>query len=167
MEPLRELHGLMTHYLEVEALKEAAAKIVSAHNEKLDSLEGRILATLKAAKLKSARLEGLGTVTCRERTAVRVPKSMEEKKKFFEYLAEKGEEVFLGTVTVNYQTLNGFYKDEMEAAEKNGVFPFIVPGIEEPITTESMAFTKEKQSGKSKNSGSNASPSGNTIQDTF
>lgn len=73
-------------------------------------------------------------VHVRETMSFKTPKTRDDKEKFFNYLKEKGEDIYWGLATVNSQTLNAFCKQELQIANDNKVFPFTVPGIEDPTS---------------------------------
>lgn len=122
--------------------REATDKIKAeyqAENKKLEELEAKLLNALEEHKLKSFKSE-YGDVGVRERRSVKIPQG-DNRSLFFEYLKEKGE--FDALITVNSQTLNGWYNEEQEKAKNAGEL-FYVPGLEIPITTKSIVLKKVK-----------------------
>lgn len=100
--------------------------------KRLDEVEALILQTLADNDLKSFK-SSHGLVVRSLRYSIKTPKSNEEKVAFFEWLnKEKGREVYWAMATVNSQTLNAFYKAEMEAAKEAGTFDFSIPGLGAP-----------------------------------
>ncbi len=106
-----------------------AKKNLKLAQENLEEQEFRILNYLEATS--SDRFDAPScTVFRREKTSVKTPKTEEQKAAFFNYLKEKG--LFDSMITVNSQTLNGWYKSEQEVARSKGQFEFSIPGLEEP-----------------------------------
>lgn len=146
---LEELDGLVKTYVAARQAYDAQRAISNEREKEKYKAEQDLLSALKAADKKTYRVEGVGSISRREKFAVRVPNG-DQKRAFLEYLQKRGEDVFYNLVTVNYNTLNGFYASEMEAAEAEGVFPFVIPGLEDPILTEGITFREEKANGNTK-----------------
>ena len=72
----------------------------------------------------------------------KTPKDIEQKEKLFEYIKGKGHEVYMSLLSVNSQTLNAWAKAETQSAIDQGIFPFSIPGIDEPISYETITFRK-------------------------
>lgn len=125
---------------EIEAYERDVLKPKKA---KLDLMEGQILQTLADNELTSFK-SSHGTVVRSTRYSVRTPKTIEEKTAFFEWLNKsKGREVYWTYVSVNSQSLNSFYKAEMEAAKEAADFDFKIPGIGEPEATPVLSKRKK------------------------
>lgn len=131
---------MQEQYAEYEAAKKHAAGLLETYNE----TEAKVLETLRLAGKKKYFVEGLGTVSIRTKFQVTTPKSLEAKQAFFKFLAEKGEAVYYGILSVNSQTLNSFYNAELKAAQEVGAGNFSIPGIDEPTHRDTIAFTKER-----------------------
>lgn len=139
----KALDAMVKKYVDARDRVSEQKKICSELEDEKYKLELQLLDALKLVDKKSYRVDGLGLISRSEKYAVRVPATIEAKKEFFGFLQKRGEDVFLGTATVNYQTLNSFYNAEMEAAEGRNE-ALTIPGIEAPTLTESIAFRKEK-----------------------
>jgi hypothetical protein len=75
-----------------------------------------------------------------KRFSVKTPKSIEDKRLLFQYIRETyGQDVLDEYRTVNYQTLNAFYKQECEHLGDGAK----VPGLEEPTLDISLGFRKK------------------------
>jgi len=119
----------------IEALEEESKN----YSEKLKKLQGKILAIMEQTDQTSYK-GPFGTILRVKRFTVKHPKDPENKGKFFEYLENKG--VLESMVTVNSQTLNSWYKQEMEAAVESGNVDFSVPGLEPPQYLEYLTMRK-------------------------
>lgn len=107
----------------------------------LDLLERTLVQNLTDLGKKSYA-SSVGRFDVRSKAQVRVPKD-ESRHVFFEYLKEKG--IFEDLITVNSQTLNAWYKEQLRVAEEAGaLMDFKIPGIEEPELTATLAFTRKK-----------------------
>lgn len=88
------------------------------------------------------RLDAAGHyVLLGERTSVKTPKNNAERELFFEYLKEKG--VYEDLRTVNSQSLNAFYKSELELALGRGELDFSIPGITEVLVVPKLSLRKK------------------------
>jgi hypothetical protein len=166
---LKALDDLVAAYVRARSKYDRAKTLSNAREKKKYEAEMRLVEALRANGKKSYSVTGLGLVSRREKFSVRVPTG-DAKRAFFEYLQKRGEDVFYTLATVNYQSLNSFYVSEMEAAEAKGVFPFVLPGIEEPVSNEGITFRKEVPHGKSSAQEKRRNESGNRperIGDTF
>ena len=106
--------------------------------------QGALIGLLKQAGKSKYVVDGVGTVSVKDKLKVRVPKSAEDKSRFFKWLNDRyGADGFLTYVGVNYQTMNGLYNQEFEhAAEMGTADEFEIPGIEQPVAEPSLSFRK-------------------------
>jgi hypothetical protein len=116
--------------------KESEVKVMK---ETLESKKERMIAALTEAGLTSFR-SPLGMVTVNKKFSVALPKSPDDWQKFFAYLQERGH--YEALRTVNSQRLNGWYKEEMEAAKGRGDMDFAPPGLPEPSVHEVLSMRK-------------------------
>ena len=91
---------------------------------------------------QDAYLTPLAKVSVSEKTSYALPAGLENKKKFFEYLKERG--VFDDMATINSNTYNGYVKEEFENALKKGEF-LNIPGVPEAKVHRTIKLTKLKQ----------------------
>ena len=111
-------------------------------NEKLEKLEGELLEKLHALG-KNKYDSQVGVFYISHKAAVKMPSDPSRKREFFQYLKERGH--FEDLVTINYNTLNGFYKSEWDEAKRVGNIDFCIPGVESPTITEMICFRQEKK----------------------
>lgn len=124
--------------LEFEELIHAAVKreqnIISL-TEKLEEEKAAKDAILHRAQSylthfgKSNYQSAFGTVELRTRLSFRTPKSLDEKRAFFEWLTERG--AYWEYVGINSTSLNSLCKGEFETAQEEGR-ECKIPGIQEP-----------------------------------
>ena len=119
---------------------QADRKAKDLKNE-LTEKQGRLQAKLESLGLEKYAAKS-GTFTFRMIQGFKVPADMENKKKFFAYLEEKG--VFDELVSVNSQTLNSWSQAEIEAAEVAGNFDFSIPGLEKSSPRPKYTMTQAK-----------------------
>lgn len=130
---IKSVRALRLHY---EDLKKVANEALEA----FERAELEVLSLLKAAGKSKYHVDGLGTVSIRNKYVVRTPKGLEEKRLFFEYIEKKhGPETLMGLQGINFQTLNAFVNAEIEAD------PLVtIPGLEPPTHQEILTFHSSK-----------------------
>lgn len=77
-----------------------------------------------------------------ERSSYKLPSSPEEKEALFNHLRNKG--LFEGMVSINYNTLNSWAKEEYDNAKKKGDIFFTIPGLGAPTISPKLYMTKRK-----------------------
>lgn len=107
--------------------------------ELLDKCESELLELLNRADLKSFKSQ-LGTVSKSVRTSVKIPREESDREAFFSYLKDRG--LYDSMITVNSQSLNAFYKKELESSIERGDTEFSIPGINEETINEILSFRK-------------------------
>lgn len=110
--------------------------------DRLKTIDNKILAHLEKADLSSFKSK-YGTVIRSKKFSVQTPKTTDQKAAFFQWLKDKGDEVYWQYVTVNSQSLNSLYKEEMDIAKEEGNIDFVIPGILEPTYYEQLSKRKK------------------------
>ncbi len=108
-------------------------------------LEIKLAGMLKEMKEKAFVCE-YGRITRVTNFSVKLPQG-EEKLKFFDYLRQR-DGLFDAMATINYQTLNSFFKAEWEEAKKQdpmAALNFSLPGIGEAKSFETIQFRKNNE----------------------
>ena len=138
-----QLQALIGQSYELDReIDEIEKKTVEPLKAKLREIDATILATLEALEMTSFKTPH-GTVVRTNRFSVQVPKDIEAKSAFFKWLSEKGREVYWQYVTVNSQSLNSLYKQEMEIAKEAGNLDFSLPGIGQPTFSATLSRRKK------------------------
>lgn len=120
--------------------KEAEAKAArDAITQELEQEESKMLEMLGQSDLTSYRGPA-GMASISFRTSVKTPKTPEQRAAFFEYLKKVG--VYDAMITVNSQTLNSFYKSQLEQAKEDGLEDFRLPGVDEVTINPILSFRK-------------------------
>lgn len=139
-ESLAGARRLVEELAEARAEQDQRRRALTEQTEKVYELEKRIISTLETAEMD--RLDAAGYyVLLGERTSVKTPKNNAERELFFEYLREKG--VYEDLRTVNSQSLNAFYKSELELALGRGELDFSIPGITEVLVVPKLSLRKK------------------------
>lgn len=135
MEKLVE--GLFNTKEALEQLAEQEKELQSARRD----LENKIMSKLKEVG-NTTYVSKFGRASIKTSLSYKIPKDIEAKKKLFEYIKSKGDDVYNSLLSVNSQTLNAWAKAENQHAADNGIFPFEIPGLDEPISYETISFRK-------------------------
>lgn len=106
-----------------------------------EELKMRVLTYMEEHEKEKEHVKGFGLVYTIDRFTVPTPKTIEDKKALGKNLQKRG--IFWEMFSVNSQTLNSFYKTEMEAAIARGEKDFSLPGIAEPTYVKNIGLRKE------------------------
>lgn len=120
-------------------LLESLKDNLKVEQERLDKMEADLIKILEAANLKSFKAEN-GQVDIRQRLSIKTPQG-EQKESFFNYLKELG--LFEAMATINYNTLNSWYKEEQERAVQEGRY-LDIPGLDIPTMTPILYVKRSK-----------------------
>lgn len=107
-------------------------------NAELSKLKAEAVEHLDEHEIKSFD-HGMGKISVVERQSVKIV----DKYKLFDWLRKKG--TFEDVISVNAQTANRIYRDELEMAKENGDIEFIANGIDglsEPNIFRDIRFLK-------------------------
>jgi hypothetical protein len=134
---VKEMRELRAEY---DELKKLSNKAYEKYKEK----EGLVLQAFENSGLSKFNVPGLGTAYTINKYRVTVPKDTNSKRKLFGFIKDRyGDDVASEFTTINHNTLNAFYKSEIEAALERGDSNFKVPGLEDPVHEVSMGFRRE------------------------
>lgn len=118
---------------EAKAVVDARKEALSEASEKFEALKAGVLKKMELLELDKQHIPGMGTVYRQRNFSVKVPKSVDAKQRLFSWISShKGVDVLDTMVSINSQTLNAFYKAELELAKERGDIDFALPGIDMP-----------------------------------
>lgn len=137
MRTLSELDALITQMHEFDIEATAVRNRASEIQKKADELKQTILQELEAQGVQSFKGNS-GTVTIGSRFAVKMPTDPDLKDELRDFLTAR--EAFNALWSINYATLNSWFKAEAEAAKEAGVY-LDVPGLE-PKADKYLSFRK-------------------------
>lgn len=127
-----EISGLRTHVAEIGKEKKHAQL-------ELDEKEAQLLQWMQDAGMHSYASPA-GKFGLSARTSVKTPKTPDDRAAFFTWLRERG--LFDQMITVNSQTLNALYKNELEQAQASGADDVTIPGINEIKINTILSFRR-------------------------
>ena len=140
---IRELQEKIKALKEVRARYDEKKEQLAVEKEILDSLEADIIQAFEENDLTSFKLDGVANVSITHRLTVPTPKTVDEKRAFFAWVAaNKGEEVRDAMMTVNSMTLNSFYKEEYNNLSDDDKLLFQIDGIGAPSMMKSLSVRK-------------------------
>lgn len=132
---LTEIQKLSEEYFQRRAEADEIKERLREVNLQVEELENTILSVLEAHDLSKFDSQS-GSLSVSSELTVTVPQG-DEKLKFFEYLKSKGE--FEALATVNYQTLNGYVRKELE---QNPLA--VIPGVGMPKEYKRIKARRKK-----------------------
>ena len=136
---LTELDEAMKKFVAAKddyAEKKQISNLAHAEAEKAKT---ELISLMKTAGKKRWEVEGLGKISHVTKQVIRVPKDLQKKKEMLKYMRSIGENAYLQMVTVNHNTLNGFYNLQIESNPE-----FRLPGVEAPTVDETIRFNRSK-----------------------
>lgn len=134
-------------FREMDAAYQEVKNIEKKEREKVDKQKAVVMDLLSKAGKQKYYVEGIGTAYFINKLSVQTPKTLEEKRAFFEFInARYGEDVLTDKISMHSATLNRFYNEIMEEAKDNGedISTFKIPGISDPVAHITLGFRKEK-----------------------
>lgn len=134
-EVVKELSKLRKEHEEIKA----KASDVWA---KCEAQEAKLMDLLEASGKKSYEVDGVARVTLVSKTSITTPKSLDEKKRLFDWIKQQyGEEGLLAYQTVNFQSLNSLYNKTIETMIESGnpmdVSAFGLPSVHKTLQVRS------------------------------
>lgn len=137
MKSLKEMDEMVSRLRHLREEETELRNLAKAKSSEVEEMEQQILNELKTQELDSFK-GSAGTVYLSKRYDVKFPKDDQQKFQLKKYLEQKGVLDLLWSI--NYQSLNSWWKQEMDAAfERNELLD--VPGIN-PVESESLNFRK-------------------------
>jgi hypothetical protein len=138
---VEELDGMIKDYVDARKEYEEKKKVATDAHGIMESCENRVREALKALGKKSYKVEGLGTFTRVMKEVVTVPKDLDAKRQLFKWIEDHyGPDVLDSMRSINHQSLNSFYNQEVEKQKDNPAFE--IPGLDAPTAVENVSFRK-------------------------
>lgn len=102
-------------------------------SSQMEAVKAKALKAMETMELDKQHIPEYGTIYRKKNFSVKTPKTLEQKEALFGWIGEsKGRDVLRSMLSINSQTLNSFYKAEMEVAKEEGNVDFALPGIDTP-----------------------------------
>lgn len=121
---------------------DVAKKAAEAKHGEVKNLEAKVIQTLEDAGKTTYIAEGVGKVTVSYDMSVQTPKTIDEKRAFFEWVKNNlGQEVHDSYMTVNSISLNSLYKQLNEEYCNRGEI-LQISGLGEPVARTKLSLRK-------------------------
>ena len=118
---LETMDALIKESVDAWALVDKAKEEHSIVYKKAMDVDDKILLLLKKSGKSKYFVDDIGTMSITQRSQVTVPKDRKSKEAFFNYLKSLGEDVFYLLATVNSQSLNSWYKEQLDQHSDKGL----------------------------------------------
>lgn len=138
---VKEMNELLERIAELRDRETEAADVKKKITAELEATETRLVEQLLENNLTSYRCPA-GLASLSFRTSVKTPKTPEQKKAFFDYLKSIGR--YDELVSVNSQSLNSFYKEQLELAKEEGKEDVEIPGLTEVSINPNLSFRRSR-----------------------
>jgi hypothetical protein len=120
----------------------ASDKIAKEAYAKFQHLEATVIKMMEENGKELYIAEGVARVKISHIMSVQTPKTVDEKKAFFNWLKQNcGEDVHDAYMTVNSQSLNSLYNDLTEQYAARGEI-LMIEGLGEPTSRTKLSITK-------------------------
>lgn len=140
-----DLKSFVTIMRDLKEVYDIAKKASSAAHEAFREAEQLVIHAMDASGQKKFNVPGMGTLSVVNKYQVTVPKDVESKRLLFRYIRDSyGADVLDEYRSINYQSLNSFYKQEQEIAESEGR-EFDLPGVDDPTVKVETRWRGEKK----------------------
>lgn len=137
---MSDLATLQENILDLQGRYDDQKKELDITSKLLENAKSDMLAHMVESKIDSFKNDR-GTITLNRRFQVTVPKG-DELEAFFGYLESTDSRSAHALRTVNYATLNSWYKEQLEAAGDNA--PFLrIPGLLPPTANEYLSVRRK------------------------
>lgn len=139
------LHSMDKAVKSIRDLRDTYAKAKKLSDEAYEHVkraEAELILMMEKSERSVYIVEGVGRVRISHEMSVQTPKTLDEKKAFFEWLAKnKGQDVADAYMSINSQSLNSLYNELQEEAASRGEI-LQVDGLGEPIARTKLSLTK-------------------------
>lgn len=138
---IAELDAMVKKCFELRAEYEALKDQASDKHTEYEKMQFKIQNILEATGRLNHNTPGAGTISMVTKYQVSFPKEAEDAAKFRQYLIDNGMDSML---TMNHQTLNGFFKSKLEELGDGADPTKVLPGIGAPEQRVTISMRKGK-----------------------
>jgi hypothetical protein len=138
---IQELDGMVKKCFELRTEYEDLKDLASQKHDELEAMQAKIQSVLEATGRLNHETPGVGRISVVTKYQVSFPKEEEAAASFRKYLVDNGMESML---TMNHQTLNGFFKSKLEEAGDGADPSKVLPGIGSPEPRVTVSMRKGK-----------------------
>lgn len=138
---IQELDNMVKKCFELRAEYETLKDQASEKHGEYEAMQAKVQSVLEATGRLKHETPGAGTISMVTKYQVSFPKDAENAAKFRQYLMDNGMDSML---TMNHQTLNGFYKSKLEEAGEGADPSNVLPGIDSAEARVTLSMRKGK-----------------------
>lgn len=138
---LSEIDAMVKKCFELRAEYDALKDQASEKHGEYEAMQAKIQSILEATGRLNHETPGAGKISLVTKYQVSFPKDSENAAKFRQYLVDNGLDSML---TMNHQTLNGFFKSKLEELGDGADPTKVLPGIEAPEARVTVSMRKGK-----------------------
>jgi len=139
----KELDEKVKAYQAARKEYEDAKAISDDRHARAEAEKYELIKLLEVAGKQKYEAEGVGKITLVKKLKVTTPKDLPSKMEFYNWLHGKFGDDYFAYLSINYQTLNSLYNQELEQASLNGT-EFNIPGLDKPTAETELRFSKTK-----------------------
>lgn len=140
-----ELKSLIANMRQLREKYDEAKRLSNEAHDKFREAEQLVINAMEATGQKRFNIPGMGTLSVVTKYQVTVPKDVEGKRQLFQYIRDNyGQDVLDEYRSINYQSLNSFYKQEADIAESEGR-EFNLPGVDDPTEKIETRWRADKK----------------------
>lgn len=138
---LAEIDAMVKRCFELRSEYEALKDQASEKHGEYEAMQMKIQNILEATGRLNHETPGAGKISLVTKYQVSFPKDGENAAKFRQYLVDNGLDSML---TMNHQTLNGFFKSKLDELGDGADPTKVLPGIEAPEARVTVSMRKGK-----------------------
>lgn len=138
---IQELDAMVKKCFELRAEYESLKDQASEKHGEYECMQAKVQSILEATGRLNHETPGAGKISLVTKYQVSFPKDAESAAIFRQYLVDNGLDSML---TMNHQTLNGFYKSKLEELGDGADPTKVLPGIETPEARVTVSMRKGK-----------------------
>jgi hypothetical protein len=138
---IQELDAMVKQCFALRAEYEELKDKASEKHAEYEAMQAKVQSVLEATGRLNHETPGAGKISMVTKYQVSFPKDAESAAKFRQYLMDNGMDSML---TMNHQTLNGFFKSKLEELGEGADPTKVLPGIEAPEARVTLSMRKGK-----------------------
>ena len=137
---IAELDGMVKKCFELRAEYEALKDQASDKHAEFEAMQAKVQSILEATGRLNHECPGVGKISMVTKYHVSFPKDPDAAAEFRQYLMDNGMDSML---TMNHQTLNGFYKSKLEELGEGADPTRVLPGVGAPEQRVTLSMRKK------------------------
>lgn len=142
----KEFDQLVAEFKEKKESYEWASDVKASAHKAFEEAKAKMLDALNRTDKSKYHVDNFGTIYKIKREVVKTPKTIEAKTQLRDWIEKNyGKDAADSMFGVNHQTLNSWYNRVVAEREEAGEAVVVIPGLEQPVTQETVGFRTEKE----------------------